>query len=118
MMPRGGPAAAPPFALAFMAPEALNGHATCLSDVYSFGCVLLCMSTGRESPFTEDAPGLGVGLGEGQACAVGPGGSSSSRSMLQWPDDMCPQLRQLGESCLARDPKKRPSFFNMTLVGG
>ena len=70
-----------PGALAFEAPEVLCGLSSTQSDVYSFGCVLFCMSTGRQNPLSHDpldledpglgqgqGPGLGQGRGEGQAC--------------------------------------------------
>ena len=40
-------------ALAFEAPEVSSGRSSCMSDVYSFGCILFCMGSGRQNPLTH-----------------------------------------------------------------
>mgnify|MGYP000994543725 CR=1 FL=1 len=61
----------------YMSPEQIEGHAEPASDIFSFGCVLVEMLTGRprlESPIWEDVP---------------------------------PTLRSIVAGCLEADPKKR-----------
>ena len=137
-----------------MAPQVSHGGPTYMSDVYSFGCVLLCMSTSQQYPLIKDPldlepPGLGplsclkedpqgqhpgpLGKWTGSSPCIagdppdacpGPGQHAQQTgacgrvmSVPRWPDDTYPLLRQVGESCLVRDPTQRPSFSEMMQVG-
>ena len=90
---------------AFMAPEVFTGSVSCQSDIYSFGCVLYCMSAGQHHLYADLHPW--------QVCV----GVQDGSLQLQWPVDTHPLLRKLGEACLSHDRALRPSFNTVTQVG-
>ena len=76
-----------PGALAFEAPEVLSGLSSGQSDVYSFGCVLFCMSTGRQNPLSHDPLDLqDPGLDQGQDGAGGVTLQPDAGGVLLLPD--------------------------------
>ncbi|KAG2440536.1 hypothetical protein HYH02_010414 [Chlamydomonas schloesseri] len=84
-------------ALAYLAPEVPERGPSKKSDVWSYGCVLYHMCTGRQ-PFQGIRQGrLLLGLATGEL-------------KLEWPDHVYKLLRRLGEACCARDARERPSF--------
>ncbi|EFJ44773.1 hypothetical protein VOLCADRAFT_94879 [Volvox carteri f. nagariensis] len=84
-------------ALAYLAPEVPEAGPSKKSDVYSYGCLLYHMCTGKQ-PFQGIRQGrLLVGLATGVL-------------FLQWPDNIYKVLRRLGEACCSPNPRDRPSF--------
>ncbi|KXZ47521.1 hypothetical protein GPECTOR_34g680 [Gonium pectorale] len=83
--------------LAYMAPEVLNGSMCPAADVYSFGVLLWQLVTG-ERPFADVHPGrMWVGI-------------CSGTLRLEWPADVHPMVRKLGDACLSPDKRLRPTF--------
>ncbi|GFR52415.1 hypothetical protein Agub_g14987 [Astrephomene gubernaculifera] len=84
--------------IAYMAPELINGkHMSKASDVWAYGVLLWQLVTGK--PPYEDLLPIQI------YAAV-----ASGEQLLSWPDGTHPALVQLGQSCLAVNPKDRPTF--------
>ncbi|EFJ50029.1 hypothetical protein VOLCADRAFT_58768, partial [Volvox carteri f. nagariensis] len=89
--------------IAYMAPEVLNGSMSPAADIYSFGVTLWQLVTG-ERPFADIHPGrLFVGVCTGAL-------------RLDWPQEVHPLIRKLGEACLSFNKKQRPSFTKVARV--
>ncbi|KAF6160628.1 hypothetical protein GIB67_019568 [Kingdonia uniflora] len=85
----------------WMAPEFLRGEPTNeKSDVYSFGVILWELLT-MQQPWDGLSPAQVVG-------AV-----AFQNRRLSIPQNTCPMLASLTESCWADDPKQRPSFASI-----
>jgi len=81
---------------AYMSPEQVKGgDVDKRSDVWAFGCVLYEMVAGKRA-FTGENVGdtLSAVLREAPDWSV-------------WPDDVRPQVRELVDGCLEKDPKQR-----------
>ena len=82
---------------AYSAPEMVDGAApTLASDVWSFGIMLYEMVTGKH-PFAD------------MHWAVMMTGLLDGTLDVEWPEDMERYFRRLCESCVEKDPSRRPT---------